>query len=103
MTLAEYSMTAFALLNGGRIVAYMPQILCVYRCRKGAPAVSLMTWIMFSAANLATVSYAVTVSHDLVVAGIFALNAFCCLVITTLIAFRRMARGRLTRAARSHA
>src|SRR5437667_7306173 len=68
MTLADYSMTAFALLNGGRVLAYMPQILCVYRCQNGAPAVSLMTWLMFTAANLATVSYAITVSSDLVVA-----------------------------------
>jgi hypothetical protein len=56
MTLADYSMMAFALLNGGRVVAYMPQIVCVYRDQNGAAAVSLMTWVMFSAANLATVS-----------------------------------------------
>ena len=42
MTLADYSMAAFALLNGGRIVAYMPQIMCVYRDRNGAGAVSLL-------------------------------------------------------------
>ncbi|TMJ01447.1 MAG: hypothetical protein E6G97_16330 [Alphaproteobacteria bacterium] len=91
MTLADYSMTAFALLNGGRVLAYMPQILCVYRCRNGAPAVSLTTWLMFTAANLATVSYAVTVSADLVVAGVFALNAAGCLAITALVAVRRIA------------
>ena len=75
MTLADYSMTAFALLNGGRIIAYMPQIMCVYRDRNGAEAVSLLTWAMFTAANLATVSYSLTVSSDLVTAFIFALNA----------------------------
>ena len=93
MTLADYSMTAFALLNGGRVLAYMPQILCVYRCRNGAPAVSLMTWVMFTAANLATVSYAITVSSDLVVAGVFALNAVGCLAITSLVAARRIGVG----------
>jgi len=95
MTLADYSMTAFALLNGGRVIAYMPQIVCVYRDPHGAPAVSLLTWVMFTAANLATVSYAVTVTSDLVVAGVFALNALGCLIITALIAVRRMARYRL--------
>ena len=69
MTLADYSIVAFALFNGGRVVAYMPQIVCVYRCRNGAAAVSLLTWIMFTAANAATVTYALTVSSDLVVAG----------------------------------
>jgi len=91
MTLADYSMTAFALLNGGRIVAYMPQIMCVYRDRNGAEAVSLLTWAMFTAANLATVSYSLTVSSDLVIACVFALNAVCCLAITCLVACRRVA------------
>src|SRR3954452_25231388 len=91
MTLADNSMTAFALLTGGRIVAYMPQIMCVYRDRNGAAAVSLLTWIMFTAANLATVSYSLTVSNDLVVAGVFALNAIFCFAITALVAARRLA------------
>ena len=91
MTLADYSMTAFALLNGGRIIAYMPQIMCIYRDRNGAAAVSLMTWSMFAAANLATVSYSLTVSSDFVVAAVFAMNAVCCLAITFLVARRRVA------------
>ena len=100
MTLADYSMTAFALLNGGRVIAYMPQIIGVYRCPHGAAAVSLLTWMMFTAANVATVSYALTVSSDLVIAVVFALNAFGCLVVTTLIAVRRIAQFRSVRSAR---
>jgi hypothetical protein len=95
MTLADYSMTAFALLNGGRVIAYMPQIVCVYRDPNGAPSVSLLTWVMFTAANLATVSYALTVTSDMVVACVFALNAVSCLIITVLIVIRRLARCRL--------
>src|SRR5947209_4290718 len=91
MTLADYSMTAFALLNGGRVVAYMPQIMCIYRDRNGAAAVSLLTWGMFTAANLATVSYSLTVSSDRVIAAVFALNAVCCVTITCLVACRRLA------------
>src|SRR3954470_8825942 len=91
MTLADYSMTAFAVLNGGRIVACMPQIMCIYRDRNGAEAVSLLTWAMFTAANLATVSYSLTVSSDFVMASVFALNTTCCLVITCLVACRRVA------------
>ena len=90
MTLADYSMTAFALLNGGRVLAYMPQIICVYRCRNRAKAVSLLTWMMFTASNIATVSYALTVSSDFVLAGIFGLNALSCMAITALVVFRRM-------------
>jgi uncharacterized protein with PQ loop repeat len=95
MTLAEFSLTAFALLNGGRIIAYFPQIARVYRDRNGATAVSLMTWIIFTAANLATVSYALVISRDVIVAAIFALNAFGCLVIAVMTAVRRLAWIRL--------
>lgn len=101
MTLADYSMTAFALLNGGRVLAYMPQIICICRCHNGAAAVSLMTWVMFTAANLATVAYALTVSSDLLAAGVFGLNALFCFIITALVALRRLARGRLIAASHS--
>jgi uncharacterized protein with PQ loop repeat len=99
MTLADFSIAAFALLNGGRVIAYMPQIVSVYRCQNGATAVSLLTWIMFSAANAATVTYALTVSSDLVVAGTFGLNALGCIIIAALVAFRRLSHGRRTEAA----
>lgn len=35
MTLADYSIAAFALLNGGRTVAYFPQMIRVYRDPRG--------------------------------------------------------------------
>ena len=99
MTLADVSIAAFALLNGGRVIAYLPQIVCVYRCQNGAAAVSLLTWIMFTAANAATVTYALTVSSDRVVAAMFGLNALSCVLITALVAFRRLSHGRRTQAA----
>jgi uncharacterized protein with PQ loop repeat len=95
MTLAELSLTAFALLNGARIVAYLPQIARVYHDRNGATAVSLMTWVMFAAANVATVAYALIVARDFVVAAVFALNTFGCLVIVVMTALRRLAWARL--------
>jgi hypothetical protein len=90
MTLADYSMTAFALLNGGRAVAYFPQMIRVYRDPHGAAAVSLMTWTLFAAANVATVCYALTVSNDRVVAIVFALNAVGCVAIAALTLVKRM-------------
>ena len=83
-------MTAFALLNGGRAVAYFPQMIRVYRDPHGAAAVSLMTWTLFAAANVATVCYALTVSNDRVVAIVFALNAVGCVAIAALTLVKRM-------------
>ena len=90
MTLADYSMTAFALLNGGRVIAYFPQMIRVHRDPHGAAAVSLMTWMLFAAANVTTVCYALTVSNDRVVAIVFALNAVGCVAIAALTFFKRM-------------
>ena len=50
-----------------------------------------MTWGMFTLANLATVSYALTVSHDHFVACVFTLNLIGCLAIFTLAARKRIA------------
>lgn len=93
MTLAEYSMAAFALLNGGRTVAYFPQMIRIYRDPHGAAAVSILTWALFAAANAATVWYALAVSHDHIVASVFSLNAVGCVAIVGLTAFKRMSGG----------
>jgi hypothetical protein len=94
MTLAEYSIGAFAVLNGMRVFAYIPQILCVHRDGNGAVAVSVTTWTLFMAANIATVSYAIAVSSDLLVATVFSLNALGCLSIVVLIVIKRVAAAR---------
>jgi hypothetical protein len=90
MTSADFSMVAFALFNGARIVACVPQIMCVRRDRHGAAGVSLVTWGLFTLANLATVSYALAASGDKFVAGVFALNALGCFTIFALTAMKRV-------------
>jgi hypothetical protein len=94
MTLADYSLTAFALLNGGRAIAYLPQMIRVYRDPHGAPAVSILTWALFAASNAATVGYALIVVNDRIVAFVFALNAIGCLAIVVTTAFKRICCAR---------
>jgi hypothetical protein len=90
MTLADYSLLAFALLNGGRTAAYLPQMVRIYRDPHDAAAVSLLTWALFAAANAATVCYALTVSGDRVIAAVFTLNAIGCVAIAGLTAYKRL-------------
>jgi hypothetical protein len=89
MTLADYSFGAFAFLNTARLLGYFPQIVRVHRDTNGARAVSLFTWLLFSAANIATVSYAMIVANDIAMAAIFALNTIGCLAIVGLTMWRR--------------
>jgi hypothetical protein len=93
MTLQDYSVTAFTVLNGARIVAYLPQIVCVHRDRAGAFSVSMMTWGMFFSANMATVFYALAVVGDRIMAGVFAANAVACVAIFALILRKRIAHA----------
>jgi hypothetical protein len=90
VTLADYSLAAFAVLNGGRTLAYFPQMIRVYRDPHDAAAVSLLTWVLFAAANIATVCYALTASNDRVMATVFAVNAIGCIAIVALTAYKRI-------------
>jgi uncharacterized protein with PQ loop repeat len=94
MTLAEYSLTAFAVLNGARIAAYVPQIQRICRDQNGAAAVSIVTWMLFAFANAATVAYALLVANDMLVAVIFTLNAIGCLGVAALTAAKRWEQRR---------
>jgi uncharacterized protein with PQ loop repeat len=93
MTVAECAMAAFALLNSGRALAYVPQIIRVYRDQNGAAAVSLITWVLFASSNLATAVYAHAVYRDAVMATVFALNTLACLLVVGLTAMKRWAFG----------
>jgi hypothetical protein len=90
MTISDYSVTAFALLNGARVIAYAPQIHCLTRDNSQAAAVSLITWTLFSMANAATVAYALLVINDPLMAGIFVLNLLGCLTIVAIIGKKRI-------------
>lgn len=90
MTISDYSIAAFALLNGARVVAYAPQMRCLARDHSNAASVSLMTWSLFALANAATVAYALVVIDDPLMAAIFVLNLLGCLTIVVMIAKRRL-------------
>jgi hypothetical protein len=93
MTLYEYSLGAFAVLNSARVIAYFPQAIRIYTDVNGAKAVSIATWSLFSAANLATVTYALTVAEDMLVAIIFSLNTIGCMIIVGFTVWKRIEAG----------
>lgn len=93
MTLAECSFSAFAILNTARLVAYFPQIMRIRVDCHGAKAVSIATWSLFAAANLATVSYALIVANDSAMAIVFGLNTLGCTTIVACTAWKRFERG----------
>jgi hypothetical protein len=89
VTLTEASLAAFAVLNGGRALAYIPQIMRVARDRHGAAAISVTTWSLFAAANVATVFYATVRAKDWVMAAVFGFNAVACVAIVAVTLYKR--------------
>lgn len=80
---------AFIAANSGRILAYLPQFVAVYRCTKGAKAVSVLTWAYFALAHLTGFLYAVYVAHDTRMAWVFTGNFAACATLVMLVCWRR--------------
>jgi hypothetical protein len=76
-------------LNIARATAYWPQIMSIYRDPGRASAVSIWTWIVFTAANVTTVVHAVAGLEDIIVATVFAVNAIGCATIVVLTMYKR--------------
>jgi hypothetical protein len=88
----ELALAVFVVCNGVRSIAYIPQIVRLARDRDNARAVSCLTWGLFAVANASTVTYALIVTGDLMVAASFSLNLVCCISIVGLAACRRRSK-----------
>lgn len=89
MTGPELALILFTACNSIRVLAYVPQIAAVVRDRNGASAISYTTWGMFAVSHFSTVVYAYLVLLDPRMAGIFAANTVCCVLIVALTAHKR--------------
>jgi uncharacterized protein with PQ loop repeat len=91
----DLAISFFTICNILRFFAYLPQLLCVIRDRRGAAAVSCWSWLMFSLANGSTALYAGLVLHDRIMMMIFVANtmASSAILVVTL-AQRRAQRER---------
>lgn len=101
MSPTEAAVLVFAATNAARILAYLPQILALWRDRTGAAAVSCLTWALFTVSNGSTAQYALVVLDDRRMAALFAANTLCCAVIFGLaVANRTGVRSRTPRGRR---
>ena len=73
---------AFFAANGGRILAYIPQLHAAWKCENGAKSVSRMTWGYFAFAHLTGILYGLLVIHNQQMALVFGGNfVVCCLLV----------------------
>jgi uncharacterized membrane protein len=87
----------FLIANGGRIVAYLPQIMAAWRCPAGAKSVSVLTWSYFAFAHLTALLYALFVLHDSRSVWIFSANLGVTLCLVGLLLYKRLRYRQLVR------
>lgn len=80
---------AYLLANGARIVAYLPQIRAVWRCRDGAASISLLSWSTWTLSHVAALLYALLVLRDLPFLLVTSLNLAGCGAVTWIALRRR--------------
>ncbi|HEX6267147.1 MAG TPA: hypothetical protein VFZ81_09655, partial [Burkholderiales bacterium] len=95
---ADVLRTLYAVSGSALVLAYVPQILAVWRCRQGAASVSLVTWSAWSVASTISFLYAVWVvrdwSYGLVTLG----SALGCYAVTALSVLKRLRHRQAPRA-----
>jgi hypothetical protein len=92
-TATEIVIIAFAITNGLRVVAYLPQIIRLARDETGAAAVSCCTWFLFLVSNISTATYAALVLNEPWMTVVFTANAVCsaAIVVLSMLKRRRLA------------
>jgi uncharacterized protein with PQ loop repeat len=80
---------AFFAANGGRILAYIPQLVAAWRCDNGAKSVSRMTWSYFAVAHLTGILYGLLVIHNQHMALVFAGNFLVCCLLVAIVTWKK--------------
>jgi uncharacterized protein with PQ loop repeat len=84
---------AFFAANGGRIMAYIPQLISAWKCENGAKSVSRMTWSYFAFAHLTGILYGLIVIHNTQMAMVFAGNFVVCCLLVGIVTWKKNRHG----------
>jgi uncharacterized protein with PQ loop repeat len=80
---------AFFIANGGRILAYIPQLVAAWKCENGAKSVSRMTWSYFAFAHLTGILYGQLVIHNSQMALVFTGNFLVCCLLVGIVSWKK--------------
>lgn len=81
---------AFFAANGGRILAYIPQLVAAWKCENGAKSVSRMTWGYFAFAHMTGILYGLIVIHNAQMALVFAGNFVVCSLLVGIVTWKEI-------------
>jgi len=102
MTLEELTLAMFAVCNSLRVVGFIPQMVCTLRDQTGGESTSVASWLIFLTSHVSVAAYAFVNLHDTVLAAMFLVNAFCCLLIACATLWKRNTRARMRREREGH-
>lgn len=79
----------YLFFNGARVLSYIPQIYTISKEHNKVTAISLLTWIFWTMANLTTAIYAQIEVRDTMLALINYGNALCCAIVVIMVLYKR--------------
>jgi hypothetical protein len=79
----------YLVINAGRVISYVPQVVALWQRRDGAQAISLLTWSYWTLSHITAVLYGTVVIDDSFIVTISLLNLVCCGVVMALAIHRR--------------
>lgn len=79
----------YLLLNGVRVLSYIPQMYAISKEHNKVTAISLTTWTFWAAANFATAIYAHIEVHDTMLAIMNYGNGICCAIVVAMVLYKR--------------
>lgn len=83
----------FFAANGGRILAYVPQLVAAWKCENGAKSVSRMTWGYFAFAHFTGVAYALLVIDNYHMGVVFLGNFVVCCLLVGIVTWKKSRHG----------
>ena len=95
MSALDLLRTLYAVSGSALVLAYVPQVVAVWKCRQGAAGVSLLTWALWSGASTVSCLYAVCVVKDASYGAVTFGSALGCYSVTALCALKRVRHRRL--------
>jgi hypothetical protein len=79
----------YILFNSARVLSYIPQILAVSKEQNNLSAISLVTWLFWTLANLTTGLYIQLNAPDPLLEAMNYGNAACCAIVVGIVIYKK--------------
>lgn len=89
----DFLTLSYGFFNMLRLMSYAPQMVLLAQDKSGAKAISISSWLIWTAANFTTAVYAWVRLADASLSIMNAFNTGCCVTVLALVIYKRATLG----------